>query len=282
MGSVAIIGAGEIGGAIAYALAARDRVHRVLLVDPSGTVAEGKALDISQTGPVAGFHTRLEGTADATRIGGCDVCVVADRYERGKGEWHGEEALAMLRELVPYAGSAPLVFAGPGQAALLQTLARESPLPPSRLIGSAPEALASSVAAIVAMEAGCSPAEVRLTVLGAPPAGFVVPWSEASIGGYALDRMLSQAQLARLEARAARLWPPGPYTLGAAAAQVADAILHHSRRSFAVLTILRGEFGVRNRVGALPGTLAGGGIAGVRVPTLTPRERIQVETALGA
>jgi malate/lactate dehydrogenase len=71
-------------------------------------------------------------------------------------------------------------------------------------------------------------------------------------------------------------------TLGAAAAQVADAILHHSRRSFAVLTVLRGEFGVRNRVGTLPCTLASGGIAVVRVPTLTPRERVQVETALGA
>jgi hypothetical protein len=109
-----------------------------------------------------------------------------------------------------------------------------------------------------------------------------VPWSEASIGGYALDLVLSQAQLARLEARAARLWPPGPYTLGAAAAQVADAILHHSRRSFAVLTVLRGEFGVRNRVGTLPCTLARGGIAYVSVPTLTPRERVQVQTALSA
>ena len=41
-----------------------------------------------------------------------------------------------------------------------------------------------------------------LTTLGTPPAGFVVPWSEASIGGYALDRMLSQVQLTRVEARA--------------------------------------------------------------------------------
>jgi hypothetical protein len=64
------------------------------------------------------------------------------------------------------------------------------------------------------MEAQCGPEEVSVTVLGTRPAGFVVLWSEASIGGYALERVLTQVQLARLEARCARLWPPGPFALG--------------------------------------------------------------------
>jgi len=38
---------------------------------------------------------------------------------------------------------------------------------------------------------------------------------------------------------------------------------------------------VRNRVGALPAMLAARGIVRVRVPDLSPRERVQVETALG-
>jgi malate/lactate dehydrogenase len=150
------------------------------------------------------------------------------------------------------------------------------------LIGSAAEAFASAVAAIVAMEAGCSPNEVSIAVLGAPPDAFVVPWSDASIGGYALERVVSQVQLRRIEARVGRLWPPGPYALGAAAARVVDALLQASRRSYNVLTVLGGEFGVRNRLGAIPALLAPHGVAHTRVPILNTRERVQLDTALGA
>jgi malate/lactate dehydrogenase len=153
-------------------------------------------------------------------------------------------------------------------------------VPHRRLIGSAPEAHAAAVAALVAVEARCSPTEVQLAVLGAPPR-FVVPWSEASIGGYALERVLTQVQLTRLEARAARLWPAGPQTLGAAAARVAAAVSGTGRRAFSVLTVLDGEFGVRGRIGALPALLAATGIVHTRVPPLNARERVRIETVLG-
>ena len=282
MATVAIIGAGDLGGATAQALAQGDRVSRVLLVDGRASAAAGKALDIQQSGAVDGFHARLEGTDDPSRATGCQVCVIADRFGQTPSEWQGEEGLSMLTRLAPFLGDAPIVFAGAAHADLLAHASTEARLPRERLIGSSPEALVSAVAAITAMEAHCSSVEVSLTVLGTPPAGFVVPWSEASIGGYALDRVLSQVQLTRIEARVARLWPPGPYALAAAAAQVTDAILHASRRSFSVLTPLAGEFGVRNRVGALPAVLGSRGIVHVRVPVLSTRERVQLETALGA
>ena len=164
---------------------------------------------------------------------------------------------------------------------MIAASAREARVERHRLIGSAPEALAAAIAAIVAMEARCSPDEVSLAVLGTPPASFVVPWSDASIGGYALDRALSQVQLTRIEARVARLWPPGPTALGAAAARVAEAILDSSRRSYNVLTVLGGEFGVRDRVGTVPALLASRGIVHTRIPSLNTRERVQLDTALG-
>ena len=42
---VAILGAGDIGGACALALAESDQVHRVTIIDPAGKTAAGKALD---------------------------------------------------------------------------------------------------------------------------------------------------------------------------------------------------------------------------------------------
>jgi malate dehydrogenase len=291
MATICILGAGELGGAVAHALARGERVSRVLLIDAAATVAAGKALDIQQSGAIEGFHTALSGTDDMTRATGCSVCVIADKAGRTPMEWHGEEGLAMLNRLTGYA-AAPLVFAGALQAPLLVAAAREAGLRRERLIGSAPEAFAAAATAMVAMEARCSPTEVRIAVLGAPSASpdgqrggpraaFVIPWSEASIGGYALDRVLTQVQLARLEARVARLWPPGPYALGLAAARVVEALVTSSRRAFNVLSVLGGEFGVRGRAGSLPALLSPAGIAYLRVPTLNTRERVQLETALG-
>jgi hypothetical protein len=209
------------------------------------------------------------------------VCVVADRFAATAAEWNGEEALALIRNVAAIVGAAPFVFAGHSQSQLLETVARETPIAPSRLLGSAPEAMASAIVAIVAMEARCSPGEVQLAVIGVPPSGFVVPWSEVSVGGYAIDRVLSQVQLSAIQARSARLWPPGPYALGAAAARVVGAMLDSSRRAFSVMTPLRGEFGVRQRAAALPCRLGAGGVEHIRVPSLSARERVQFETALG-
>ena len=58
MSTVAIIGAGPIGGALAQAVARRGRVGEVRLIDPEGRIAEGKALDILQSSPVEPFTTQ--------------------------------------------------------------------------------------------------------------------------------------------------------------------------------------------------------------------------------
>jgi malate dehydrogenase len=292
MTTVSILGAGELGGSVAHALARAERVGRVVLIDDGGTIAAGKALDIQQSGAIDGFHTRVEGTQDLTRVTGCTVCVVADTG-RPAAEWQGESGFAMVGRLKGFVGEAPIVFAGAGQADLLLAAVREAGFRRERIVGSAPEALAAAARAIVALEAQCSPAEVALSVLGTPSclperlngvpsSGFIIPWSEASIAGHAVERVLSQVQLRRIDARVALLWPPGPQALGAAAARVVDAMVTSARRAPGVLTVLGGEFGVRNRVGVLPCLLGPGGITEVRPPALNARERVLLETALGA
>jgi len=281
MSTVAVFGAGDIGAACAQALASRDRASRILLIDTAASAAAGKALDIQQAGAIAGFHTQLEATADETRAIGCAAIVVADRVATESAEWNGEEALALVKR-VAASSDAPIVFAGALQAGLMRSASQELRIAARRLVGSASDAFSSAVSAIVAMEARCSPADVSVAVLGTPPDAFVIPWSEASIGGYALERTVSQVQLRRLEARATRLWPPGPYALGAAAAHVVQGMLDAARRSFSVLTVLEGEFGVRNRIAAVPALLAPHGVAHIRTPLLNRREQVQLDTALGA
>jgi malate dehydrogenase len=281
MASVAIIGAGALGGAVAQALAARDTVRRVLILDAAAGVAAGKALDLLQSGAINRSHVRLEGTDDLSRAVGSSVCVIADRHGPPEAEWAGDEGLALLRRLLQWTADTPLVFAGASQSSLMLTARREHHVRRAALVGSAPEAYASAMRSMVALEAGCSPTEVSLAVLGLPPRGLVVPWSEAAVGGFALERTLTPVAITRLEARAPRLWPPGPFALGSAAARAVEAIVTASRQAVNILTVLDGEYGVRERLGSTPALLDGSGVATLRIPLLSTRERVLVETALG-
>ncbi len=98
MSLVAIVGAGEIGGAAARALASRSRVDVVRLIDEKESVAPGKALDLMQAGPVRGSDTRVEAAGDLAAASGAAAIVVwpilPDRPELA-----GEAGLGVLRRL---------------------------------------------------------------------------------------------------------------------------------------------------------------------------------------
>jgi malate dehydrogenase len=279
--TAAVIGAGELGGAVAYAIAAREAVSQVVIIDSAGSAAAGKALDLQQMGAISGWHTRVRGSSDVSDVIGCGVCVVADRFRSAPSDPQDDEGRTLLEMLASSLGDAPVIFAGADQAQLLSA-AVTAGYSRRRVIGSSTEAFASSVRAMVALEARCAPAEVSLSVLGTPPAGLVVAWSEAAIGGHALDRIVSTVELNRIQLRVSRLWPPGPLTLGLAAAAAAEAVIRSSRRAFSLMSVLDGELGVRGRVAALPVFLNPAGIAGTRVPSLSTREQILLETALGS
>src|SRR5829696_1458509 len=156
MSTVAIIGAGPLGGALASALASRARVGEVRLIDPEARVAEGKALDILQSGPVETFNTRVNGMTSYAAAAGSDVVVLADLVSGG--EIAGEPGLALVRQLARMDTTAPLLFAGGGQRELMVRSIAELRLSPRRLLGSAPLALESAVRAVTAALMDASPA----------------------------------------------------------------------------------------------------------------------------
>src|SRR2546422_7980849 len=118
MKGVAIIGAGEVGGLLAHVLARRDAAAAIRLIDESGRVAAGKALDITQSAPIEQFAACLSGATDTSTAAGAAIVVLADRV--GGGEWQGEDALALLKRLNQLASGAVLLCAGPSYPQLVE------------------------------------------------------------------------------------------------------------------------------------------------------------------
>jgi malate dehydrogenase len=278
MREVAIIGAGELGGAIAHGLARRDIVQSIRLVDVRGDVAAGKALDIAQAAPVEGFTTALSGATDVAVAAGASVIVLADRV--GAGEWQGEEALQLVQRIAKSAPDAILVCAGASQRELVERGARELRMPRHRLLGSAPEALASAARAMVALAIDGSPRDIALSVLGVPPSHTVIAWTDATVAGFALTRLVDDPTRRRLHARIVALWPPGPQALAAAAVKALEAIADRGRRLVSAFVPPDTALGTRTRTAALPVRLGPSGIAEVVLPTLSSAERVALDNAM--
>jgi malate dehydrogenase len=278
MGFIAIIGAGALGGAVAHALAARDRVTDVRLIDPSGQVARGKALDILQSSPIELFNTRTSGAESIDSAVGADVIVIADAAA-GNAEHAGDAGLGILRQLLRSGNRAPIVCAGAGQRDMIGKAVAELHMSRAAVLGSAPVALESALRALAGLAIDGSGVEVGLRVVGVPPRAAVVAWEEATAHGQPLSTEMAPHLIAGLSARIPGLWPPGPYALASAAARAVEAIVHGSRRRFSCFVAT--EWGPdRTSVGSMPVELGPPGVQRVIEPALTRQERTALENAM--
>ena len=279
MRSIVILGAGELGGALARQLASVDITAQITLVDEAGKVAEGKALDIRQAAPVDGYGTHVAGTGDESAVIGADAVVIADRAADGK-EWRDDAAMALLHRASYLNTTAIILCAGAQQMEVVERGVREAGIARHRLFGSAPEALRSAVVSLTALEAACSPVEISLTVVGRPPSHTIVPWDDAAIGGRRATDVLSPPAITRLDGRLGRLWPPGPITLASAATRFLRAAANRSRLTLSAFVAVTREEGELGRAGMLPVIVHSTGLATVVTPTLSTRDRVRLETAL--
>lgn len=278
MTTTVILGAGDVGGATARQLAAADAVSSIVLVDESGTVAQGKALDIRQAAPVDRYTTAVVGANALDVVINATVIVLADDVK--SGEWRDDAGVGLLRRVIALNQLAPIVCAGPHQASLVERAARELGVPRTRIFGSAPEALRSAVMSLTALEAGSAPTDINLTVVGRPPQQIIVPWEDASIAGRRATSVLTPPAITRLDTRLARLWPPGPLALGSAAARAITIAFSRTPRVLSAFVAVPKDDTGLPRVGMLPVTLTPRGIDAVVNTPLSARDQVRLETAL--
>lgn len=272
---VAIVGAGELGGSLAHVLARREIVRRIQLIDPSGQVAAGKALDIMQAGPVEGFTTPVHGSTDISRVAGTQVVLLADTAH----EAETADALLGLRRIAQLAARAIVVCARADARELVERGVRELGFNRLRLLGSAPEALSAAVRALIALQVDGSVREIDLAVTGTPPNQVVVNWETASAGGSVLTDLLPDTALRKLASQMPALWPPAAHALAHAAAEAVAAIGGVSRRRLSCFVAPDDTSGRRWQTVAMPVKLGAQGIVRVDEPTLGAGARVALENA---
>ena len=138
---VTIWGAGNTGATMAQRLVEKN-IADVTMIDIIPDMPQGKALDIMESAPVAGFETALTGTNDPADTAGSDVVVITSGVPRKPGMTR-EDLLntnagivrGVVADAVKHSPNAVLIIFANPMDVMCHVALQASGLPRERVIG---------------------------------------------------------------------------------------------------------------------------------------------------
>jgi malate dehydrogenase len=285
---VSIIGAGTVGTAAAHWIASLELAD-VVLTDIVEGLPQGKALDILQAGPIAGFDVRLTGSNDYAATAGSDIVIITAGVARKPGmtrEQLIDTNAGIVRSVVE-----PVVQASPDAIIIMLTnpldamtyLAyRVAGLPRTRVVGQSGALDSTRFRTFLAMELGVSVEDITGMVIGAHTDKDMVPLPRlATVRGIPISHFLSQERIDRVVARTRRggaeitelMKASGFTAAGAALCEMVEAIVRDKKRVIPCCVYLDGEYGQRDVCVGVPVVLGAGGVEQIIEVPLDPAEQ---------
>jgi malate dehydrogenase len=292
MRKVAVIGGGNVGATAAWQLASRD-VADVALYDILPGVPAGKALDMTQAGPVFHFDARVEGSDQIGVIAGAEVVVVTAGFPRKPGM----DRMDLLKKNVEIAKSAAegirrhapdavvVVITNPLDV-MTWVVKEVTGFPKHRVMGMAGVLDCARFATFVAMELTCSPKDVRPMILGGHGDTMVPLGRFSTVHGVPLSALLPADAIQRLSDRArnggaeiVKLLGTGSayYAPAASATAMVEAILSDTGRIVPASAYLEGEYGFRDLYLGVPVALGRDGVRRIVELPLDAAEKAALE-----
>ena len=294
---ITVVGAGNVGATCALWAAARD-LGDVVLVDIVDGLAAGKALDLAQAGPIAGFAHKVTGTTDYAATAGSHLAIVTAGLARKPGmsrddllAKNAEIVSGIIRHLVAASPDVILVVVSNPVDAMTALAHRVSKLPARRVVGMAGVLDSARMRTFVAEAAGASAKDVQAYVLGGHGDTMVPLVRHSSVGGVPLATLLARDRIEQIVERTRNggaeivgLLKTGSafYAPAAAAVEMAQAILRDERRVLPCAAYCDKEYGVGGYFVGVPARLGAGGVLDVLEFDLTADERAAFDKSVAA
>ncbi|MBL8657979.1 MAG: malate dehydrogenase [Altererythrobacter sp.] len=299
---IALIGAGNIGGTLAH-LAALKGLGDVVLFDVVEGVPQGKALDLSQCGPVEGFDARITGTNDYKDIAGADVVIVTAGVARKPG-MSRDDLLGINLKVMKAVGegikaNAPDAFVicitNPLDA-MVWALREFSGLPHNKVVGMAGVLDSARFATFLAWEFGVSVKDVNAFVLGGHGDTMVPVLSYSTISGIPVHDLakIKGVDAARLDEIVKRTRAGGGeivallgtgsayYAPATSAIAMAEAYLGDQKRILPVAAYVDGKYGLNGLYVGVPAVIGAGGLEEVVEIALSDEEKANLKVSTDA
>jgi len=299
---IALIGAGNIGGTLAH-LAALKGLGDVVLFDVVDGVPQGKALDLSQCGPVEGFDATIIGSNDYKDIAGADVIIVTAGVARKPG-MSRDDLLGINLKVMKAVGegireNAPDAFVicitNPLDA-MVWALREFSGLPTHKVVGMAGVLDSARFSHFLADEFKVSVKDVNTFVLGGHGDTMVpvleystvsgIPVSDLIAMGFStkekVDEIVKRTRGGGGEIVALLKTGSAYYAPATSGIAMAEAYLYDQKRILPAAAHLTGQYGIDDLYVGVPVVIGAGGVEKVVEVQLSDEAKGNLQVSVDA
>ncbi len=285
---IASIGAGNVGASVAqYCLELE--LGEVVLTDAVEGLPQGKALDLTEAGPIRGYSAQCIGTNDYADIADADVVIVTAGLPRKPGmsrldllEKNGQIISEICENIKQYAPNSLVILVTNPLDVMVYLAYQKLGFPAHRVMGMAGCLDSSRMRSFVAMELNVSMKVVDTMVLGSHGDSMVPLPSYTTVSGIPITKLLSQDRIDAIVERTRKgggeivaLLKTGSayYAPAASAVRMAQSILRDEKQVLPCAALLNGEYGLNDIFMGVPCILGKDGIEGIVELQITEEER---------
>ena len=291
---ISLIGAGNIGGTLAH-LAGLKELGDVVLFDVVKDMPQGKALDLSQVGPVEGFGASIRGANSYAAIRNSDVVIVTAGIARKPG-MSRDDLLGINSGIVATVGQAirkycpkafVIVITNPLDV-MVSVMRDACKLPVSRVVGMAGVLDSARFRTFLAEEFNVSVEDVSAFVLGGHGDSMVPLPRYSTVGGIPLPDLVKMGWTTKIRideivqrtrdggAEIVGLLKTGSafYAPASAAIQMAESYLKDKKRLLPCAAYLNGQYGIKGLYVGVPVVIGARGVERiVEIPLSVPEKK---------
>jgi malate dehydrogenase len=260
---VTVVGAGAVGATTADNIVRKELCEELVLLDIKEGLAEGKALDMTQTAALLGFDTRITGsTNDYGKTKGSDVVVITSGIPRKPGmtreELIGTNAnivKGVAQNILQQSPDAIIIVISNPMDTMTYLALQATGVPKNRIIGMGGILDSARFKCYLSLALSCSPNDLNAIVVGGHGDTTMIPlirfatWNSVPVTSFlnteqqkqvVADTMVGGATLTKLIGTSA--W----YAPGAAGAALVESIVRDEKRLFSCCVKLDGEYGQKD------------------------------------
>jgi malate dehydrogenase len=272
---VSVIGAGNVGAAVAQYLA-EDNVCDITIFDVVEGLPQGKALDLLQAGPVRGYDVSIRGTNDFSELKGSDIVVHTAGLARKPGmsredllTKNAEIIGSVARSVKEYANHAMIIMVANPLDLMTYHAYKITGFPTNRVFGQAGILDSIRFRTFVGLELGVAQTETEAMVLGGHGDTMVPLPRYTTVAGVPITELMPKERIDALSKRTidggaeiVALLKTGSayYAPAAASVEMVKAVLNDSKKVFPCSALLTGQYGINDIYIGVPVVLGAGGV----------------------
>ncbi|MDX2272002.1 MAG: L-lactate dehydrogenase [Cyanobacteriota bacterium] len=291
----AIIGAGQVGMACAYAMLIQNTLDELVICDQNRDKAEGEVMDLVHGIPFI-QPTRISAGSLAD-CQGCDIVIITAGAKQRPGETrldlvqrNAEIFKSLIPQVVEHCADAILLIVSNPVDIMTYVSLKLSGFPASQVMGSGTVLDTARFRYLLAEKIQVDPRSLHAYIIGEHGDSEVAVWSKVNVVGTSItdlfpewqdpvrqqeiDQIYEQVRNAAYEIIKRK--GATSYAIGLGVTQIVEAVLHNQRRVLTISSLLTGQYGMKEVCLSLPAIVDRQGVSRVLSLSLTPSEQQQL------